>query len=1129
MAEINQKFKVKKGLDVLGTSTFTGDTTVTGNADVSGYITVPTQAQVENSTKVATTAFVRTAIADLIASSPATLDTLNELAAALGDDPNFATTMTNNLALKAPLASPALTGTPTAPTASAGTSTTQLATTAFVTAADNLKANIASPTFTGTPAAPTPAFNNDSTQIPTTGWVLDNSLPFRGELAGGVDLNTLTENGVYTQQTNADATSGVNYPVLYAGLLEVVGTVSMIWQRYTVYITTQPDVYVRTWYSGSGGVWGAWRKIAYTDSPVFTGVPSAPTAALGTNTSQLANTAFVQAAMAAAGIGTDASSIPGGGTASIDQTTIPTGFYQVTSSNTGTKPSGETAGFLFVAQATSSRHQLYLDNTTAQFWSRTHNGTSWTAWREVAFTDSPAFTGTPTAPTASPNTNTTQVATTAYADAIAALKANIASPSFTGTSTFGGTAVFNGEIDANSDVVVVGTVSDSLYTTLPMVEGGSYTTTSATVTGAIKIKLPTAAYPTTMISFDVDVYENVTNASFKMRISGYARNSDSSWGGATAVMLGGTASKIPSVRYGNDGTSICIWLGETTDVWTIPQINITNVRLGYSGMTNQWLAAWNISFATTLDTVKTGPITPLKAAGLASPALTGTPTAPTASTGTNTTQLATTAFVQAQAASQIAAGNSATSTKLQTARTIGLAGDATGSALFDGSADATITVAVVDDSHNHTISTLTGVQALLDAKFDETGGVIGNQTTGWAAVGSPTARIVDTNSATLGGLAIESYQPKLLFLDRTSSAKSMRMRVDAGNLYIGNDDGTLNDVWNEQVRIIGDGYMVIGGTSSADVKYYARGTNVGTATTQYCFFGSTEFNESATNAGVVYQATPTVKDAVYTMGTLIGLRVSNPVIGAQATITSYDGVQVINPAAIVGSPTRVSGYYSNVASGTNRWNLYMTGSALNYFNGKLLVGSTTDGSTGKVQVTETTNEFVYGAKNTASKQWVWGLNATGMYFRNSTDTTTPLNFMNNGNVLIGTAADDGSGSVLQVSGNVKSTGVLYTAALLVTGVNTGVELGSTSQANTPYVDFHSSGNNIDYDARILASGGTASDGNGVLTYTAATHNFVGVVTVPTAAVGDNSTKAASTAFAMAASEAAAIVYSIVFG
>lgn len=55
------------------------------------------------------------AVAALVDSSPATLDTLNELAAALGDDPNFATTLTNALALKAPLASPTFTGTVTLP------------------------------------------------------------------------------------------------------------------------------------------------------------------------------------------------------------------------------------------------------------------------------------------------------------------------------------------------------------------------------------------------------------------------------------------------------------------------------------------------------------------------------------------------------------------------------------------------------------------------------------------------------------------------------------------------------------------------------------------------------------------------------------------------------------------------------------------------------------------------------------------------------------------------------------------------------------------------------------------------------------------------------------------------------
>ena len=108
----------------------------------------------------------------------------------------------------APLVSPALTGTPTAPTAAVGTNTTQVATTAFVNAeiaadrpfeataanikmdgtqavgtlntvargdhvhpTDTSRAPLESPSFTGTPAAPTPATGTRSTQLATTAFV----------------------------------------------------------------------------------------------------------------------------------------------------------------------------------------------------------------------------------------------------------------------------------------------------------------------------------------------------------------------------------------------------------------------------------------------------------------------------------------------------------------------------------------------------------------------------------------------------------------------------------------------------------------------------------------------------------------------------------------------------------------------------------------------------------------------------------------------------------------------------------------------------------------------------------------------------------------------------------------------
>lgn len=113
-------------------------------------------------------------------------DTANVQAvvAAAGATAGFATTAATNtaLALKAPLASPALTGSPTAPTQTALDNSTKVATTAYTdtavgvettarTTAEALKAPLASPTLTGTPAAPTAALGTNTTQLATTAFV----------------------------------------------------------------------------------------------------------------------------------------------------------------------------------------------------------------------------------------------------------------------------------------------------------------------------------------------------------------------------------------------------------------------------------------------------------------------------------------------------------------------------------------------------------------------------------------------------------------------------------------------------------------------------------------------------------------------------------------------------------------------------------------------------------------------------------------------------------------------------------------------------------------------------------------------------------------------------------------------
>lgn len=105
----------------IASPTFTGTVTIPSGASISGYLTTssasstyapiasptftgtpyaPTASSGTNNTQIATTQFVGTAISNLVASAPSTLDTLNELATALGNDPSFATTITTNIGTK---------------------------------------------------------------------------------------------------------------------------------------------------------------------------------------------------------------------------------------------------------------------------------------------------------------------------------------------------------------------------------------------------------------------------------------------------------------------------------------------------------------------------------------------------------------------------------------------------------------------------------------------------------------------------------------------------------------------------------------------------------------------------------------------------------------------------------------------------------------------------------------------------------------------------------------------------------------------------------------------------------------------------------------------------------------------
>ena len=176
-----------------------------------------------NPADAATKTYVDTSISNLVDSAPAALDTLNELATALGDDPNFATTITSSIATKLPLAGGAMTGdivldsnkiTSTATPATADTLTRK----GYVDAQDDLKLNLAGGTMSGAISMganqitglvdPTLAQDAATKAYVDTAGALKLSLT-GGTMSGAIAMGTSKITGLGDPTSNQDAATKV--------------------------------------------------------------------------------------------------------------------------------------------------------------------------------------------------------------------------------------------------------------------------------------------------------------------------------------------------------------------------------------------------------------------------------------------------------------------------------------------------------------------------------------------------------------------------------------------------------------------------------------------------------------------------------------------------------------------------------------------------------------------------------------------------------------------------------------------------------------------------------------------------------------------------------------------------------
>jgi len=305
-------------------------------------------------TEIATA--VQNAVTNLVDGAPLALDTLNEISAALADDENFASWVTQTLNNKAPLASPNLAGVPTAPTAAASVNNTQIATTGYVksqnylTSVDlvDLNANVSDHTtalgtvdsrldlieadvagldtgLTGVIGDVSTIDGTLSTTVTTVSSHATTISSIESDVAGlltsvsthGGDLGSLdgrldsAEGSITTLQGSVTTAEG-NISTLQADLDTAEATLATTTSNYnahdakttTVHGIADTAALATKTYADTAGTNAVASANTYTDSaitskaplasPALTGTPTAPTATVGTNTTQIATTAFVK-------------------------------------------------------------------------------------------------------------------------------------------------------------------------------------------------------------------------------------------------------------------------------------------------------------------------------------------------------------------------------------------------------------------------------------------------------------------------------------------------------------------------------------------------------------------------------------------------------------------------------------------------------------------------------------------------------------------------------------------------------------------------------------------------------------------------------------------------------------------
>jgi hypothetical protein len=155
---------------------------------------------------------------------------------------------------------------------------------------------------------------------------------------------------------------------------------------------------------------------------------------------------------------------------------------------------------------------------------------------------------------------------------------------------------------------------------------------------------------------------------------------------------------------------------------------------------------------------------------------------------------------------------------------------------------------------------------------------------------------------------------------------------------------------SSRVRVEGNGRIGIGGAAGPDTLIGLFGPAVSTSATAYAYRHFVTVPATITSIFKAFESNLVTDDATFTLNNYLHYDVSQLTIGAGSAVTNQFGFFVSDN--VVGA-TNNYGFYGAIPAGTNRWNLYMAGTAQNYLGNNLLIGGTSGRAT-----TAGTNQLV---------------------------------------------------------------------------------------------------------------------------------------------------------------------------